>query len=157
MYQDDPAQGSVGVVLNRQSSITIKDIAYDKGIQWPNQTDSLYRGGPVNQGALVLLHTDEWQSKNTANGGNYNVSSDDLMMEKIAHGDQPIYFRMMSGFAAWAPGQLDAEINGTFPYKKENQWLTISATDSIMFEYSGEEQWSKAIKLAAKEMVQTYF
>lgn len=157
MYQDEPKQGSVGVVLNRQSSIPLKEIAEDKGIMWPSQMECLYRGGPVNQGALVLLHTDDWESQNTALAGGYRVSSDDFMLEKLANGNVPVYWRLMTGFCAWAPGQLDAEINGSFPYRLENTWLTIPANDSIMFEYSGEEQWSKAVKLATKQMVNQYF
>ncbi len=156
MYQDDE-NGSVGVCLNRQSNIPINKISHEKGIIL-DSPQHLYRGGPVNQGALVLLHTDEWNSRNTAEAGKgYRISSDDFMLEKISHGNAPIYWRLMSGFSAWAPRQLDAEMNGTFPYKMENRWLTCDPSDSIMFEYDGEEQWNRALNLATSQMVDNYF
>lgn len=156
LYQDDE-NGTVGVCLNRQSNIPIKEIAEDKGVIF-DTTNTLHRGGPVNQGALVLLHTDEWQSKNTAEAGKgYRITSDDIMLEKLAQGNTPVYWRLMSGFAAWAPNQLNMEINGTFPYKTENRWLTCDANDSIVYEYDGEEQWQRCLEIATKQMVDYYF
>lgn len=156
LYQDDE-NGSVGVCLNRPSSIPINEISEDKGIIFDTPRN-LYRGGPVNQGALVLLHTDEWNSNNTAEAGKgYRISSDNIMLEKMSQGNAPINWRLMSGFSAWAPRQLDAEMNGTFPYKMENRWLTCDADDSIMFEYDGEEQWQEALTRATTQMVDYYF
>ena len=156
MYQDDQ-NGSVGVCLNRQSAIPVRHIAEDKGIIF-DTTANLFRGGPVNQSALVLLHTNEWQSKNTAEAGRgYRISSDDIMLEKLAQGNCPVNWRMMSGFSAWAPNQLNMEIQGVFPYRLENRWLTCDANDSIIFEYDGEEQWQQCLSLATKQMVDNYF
>lgn len=156
LYQDDE-NGTVGVCLNRQSNIPIREIAEDKGVIFDTPMN-LHRGGPVNQGALVLLHTDEWQSKNTAEAGKgYRISSDDIMLEKLAQGNTPVYWRLMSGFAAWAPNQLNMEMNGTFPYRTENRWLTCQANDSIVYEYDGEEQWQRCLELATKQMVNYYF
>ena len=157
LYEESP-QHVAGLVINKPTRTKLQKIFQVKGFKTINISDLVYSGGPVNQGALVLLHTDEWQSKNTAEAGRgYRISSDDLMLEKLSQGNAPIHWRMMSGFSAWAPNQLNMEINGVFPYKLENRWLTCKANDSIIFEYDGEEQWQKCLSLATKQMVDNYF
>ena len=64
---------------------------------------------------------------------------------------------MVSGICGWAPGQLHAEINGQQPFQPDKSWLTLQPTDSIMFEYDGEEQWQRAIEMSSKQMINQYF
>lgn len=158
IYQDDDMQGTTGLVLNRQSKHTFQDLCADHNIIFPDNKKKVYMGGPVNPSAMVLLHTDEWQSQNTAHAGKrYHISSDRFMFMKMSQGDVPAYWRMHVGLSQWAPGQLDREIEGIFPYNKSHKWLTIEANDDILFEYDGEEQWNKALELCGKEMFDQYF
>lgn len=157
IYQDN-ALGTVGVVLNRSSAFTIKELCEDKGIEYAGSNRMLYFGGPVNKTALVLLHSDEWHSGNTVEAGaGLLASSDDQMLERIGMGDYPAYWRVFAGLSAWAPDQLNMELRGQFPYSPEYSWLTAQANDSIIFDYDGEKQWEKAVELASSQLFDQYF
>ena len=158
IYQDNE-DGTFGLVLNKQSKTSVKEVLYDKGILWPDGINLMYKGGPVSTSSVILVHTDDWQSTNTMHvpGTQYSVSSDELMFLKMSDGNQPIYWRMTTGVAAWQPGQLQLELNGKFPYKPENSWLICEPNDATMFIYDGEDQWIKATELASQQMINSYF
>lgn len=150
--------GVMGLVLNRSTEFSIQSLFRSKGHFYNNGTLTLHQGGPVNESALVLLHTNEWHSTNTATAGpTLRVSSDSLMFEKMAMGDEPVHWRLFNGMCAWTPGQLEMELKGQFPYRPENSWLTATANDSIVFEYNGEEQWEQAIDLSRTQMIKQFF
>ena len=158
LYQDKDDEGSIGVIINKPSKFTIKDVCEDKGIQYPWTKKVIYHGGPVTQNALVLLHTNDWSSQNTATGGlNLAVSSDNLMFEKLSMGDEPMYWRLFGGMCGWAPGQLDAEMKGEWPYRPENSWLIADATDTFIFSQEGDKQWQMAFELSGNQMFDQYW
>lgn len=157
LYQDN-GMGSVGVILNRETQWTIQEVCEDKGISYSGSNRLLHYGGPVNRTSLVMLHSDEWFSGNTTSAGaGLNASSDNQMLERISIGDYPAYWRLFVGICAWTPGQLDAEMSGTFPYTAEYSWLLADANDNILFDYDGEKQWEKAIELSSSQMLDQYF
>jgi putative AlgH/UPF0301 family transcriptional regulator len=158
VYEDKPTIGTLGLVLNKFSNFTVRELCHQKGIMFPDSAPVIHKGGPVNEQALMLLHTDEWQSQNTTPAGkSYRISSDNFMFEKIAKGDYPAYYRFFAGMAAWSPGQLNMELKGQFPFRSENSWLTADSNDSILFEYDGEKQWERAIATASSQMIDQFF
>jgi putative transcriptional regulator len=42
------------------------------------------------------------------------------------------------GYAGWAPGQLDAEIQA-------NGWLSVAADDEIVFDSDQDRKWNRAL------------
>lgn len=107
--------------------------------------------------AVIMLHTDEWTSRNTTTAGShYRMSSDYDMFEKLATFDQPAYWRVFAGIASWAPGQLDMELNADFPYTAKNSWLTAQANDDIMFGTDGYDQWDRALDLCSQQMFDSF-
>lgn len=156
IYQDN-AEATLGLVLNKETSWTTEQVCHDKQISYIGPMKMLYYGGPVNQGALCLLHSDDWYSQNTVQVGNgMGLSSDDFMLEKLGSGNMPAYWRMLVGMCAWQPGQLDAELKGTYPYKPENSWLTAEANDAIVFEIDGEKQWELALRHSSQQLINQY-
>lgn len=153
VYLDDANEGTRGIVVNMPSVLTVQEICVKRAIDYPNHDERVYQGGPVAGEAVVMLHTDEWQSRNTTTAGpGYLLSSDFDMFEKIAEGNTPAYYRVFAGIASWAPGQLDMELEGDFPYTSSNSWLLAQANDDIIFAYEGYYQWDKAIELAGQQM-----
>ena len=71
----------------------------------------------------------------------------------MSQGNELVYWRMTIGISSWSPGQLDMELAGQFPYNNAHKWLTATPTESILFEYDGEEQWSKALELCSKQTI----
>lgn len=158
IYNDHPLKGSTGVILNKPSSTTVQEMCYDQRIAYHQTNHKVHIGGPVNPQALVLLHTDEWQSQNTVYASNtLCISSDKLMFLKLSQGDEPAYWRMFVGYSGWAPKQLDMELTGQAPYDKLSRWLTAEANDDIIFGYDGVDQWNKALELCSQQTVDQWF
>jgi len=158
LYQDSNKFGTIGLMLNKPSSFTVKDICNDKKIQYHSEKELIYHGGPVGPNALVMLHTNEWESLNTTEAFNdLRISSDNYMLEKIAQNDQPAHWRLFGGLCGWIPGQLIAEIHSKPPYEKFQSWLVASATPKLIFETPIEEQWKEGLLLAGSQMFDQYF
>lgn len=153
---EDHDRGTVGLCLNKPSGITLEQFGEDNKLPgFEGNLNQIYLGGPVNDKAMVILHSNEWQSKNTAHiTHDLAISSDDFMLEKIGGGNAPVYWRMFFGMSGWAFGQLDMEMSGQPPYKPENSWLTATANDNILFNYSGDKQWKKALQVCSQQSVE---
>lgn len=156
IYRDD-LRGTYGVILNYKSDLSVTEICNNKKINFPDTNIFVHKGGPVNEHALVMLHSQEWRSSSTEDTSDWAISSDTFMLEKIAAGDYPVYFRVFAGVATWAPGQLDLELSGRFPYKKEYAWLTAKATDEILFQHDLDDQYTMALDACGKQMIQQFF
>lgn len=152
VYQDDPKQGALGLVLNKPTRITVADIVNEKGLGYGG-TEHVYKGGPVNENAVFLLHEDNWYGSNTFQIGNTGlaITSDAVMMEKLSMGNTPLGWRMITGVAGWRPGQLQQEMNSVYG------WLTCDANDSIVFAKDGERQWNMALQMCANQTIDSYF
>jgi len=151
IYQDDPKQGTLGLILNKPTRIKVADIVNEKGLGYGG-TEYVYKGGPVNENAVFLLHEDNWYASNTFQIGNTGlaITSDQLMMEKLSIGDYPVGWRMCTGVAGWRPGQLQQEMNSVYG------WLTCDADCSIVFAKDGERQWNKALQICANQTIDQY-
>lgn len=156
IYQDDSVNGTTGVIINKPTRTTVSMLCENNGVMFGDTTPLMHSGGPVNQSALIVLHSDEWNSSNTAAAGsNLRISSDNHMFMKMSQGNVPAYWRAFFGYASWAPGQLESEVKGKYPYDQQ-MWLTAKANDSILFDYSGDRQWNKALELCSQQMIDSY-
>lgn len=155
LITEDHHNGSVGLVLNKPSTYSLREIMDSKGYDCLEDR-IVYVGGPVNSTALVLIHTDTWYSSNTmVVKPSIAISSDNLMIEKLAMGDFPMQWRFVCGVSGWAPGQLEAEIKGT--HGREPGWLVCDANEDIIYKWDGEKQWHKALECCSQEMLAQYF
>lgn len=158
IYQDRLSQGTIGVILNKPSQFTLKEICKEKKLNLIGGNSIVYHGGPVQQNALVLLHSQEWKSENTAKAGEkLFISSDTIMLQRLALGDTPIFWKLFGGFSGWAPGQLEAELNGSWPYRPENSWLIAEPNLSLLFETHHDKIWKQAFDMSSHQMFDQYF
>jgi putative transcriptional regulator len=149
VYQDN-ASGTVGIVLNKPTSWKVKEFLASKDFDYLG-SQVIYKGGPVNEQAIVMLHDDNWYSSNTMPvGANLAISSDLLMLEKISMDNTPSQWRLFAGVAAWAPGQLEREIRSPIG------WQIATPDKSIVFDKDGERQWNKAIQLCSQQLIDQY-
>ena len=151
IYQDDPKHGTMGLILNKPTRIKVADIINERGLGYEG-SEHVYKGGPVSENAVFLLHEDQWYGSNTMQIGNTGlaITSDTVMMEKLSTGNMPTGWRMCTGLAAWRPGQLQQEMNSV------SGWLTCDADCSIVFAKDGERQWNKALQLCANQTIDQY-
>jgi len=148
--------GALGLVLNVASKLTVSELCAQHSIDFPYNRP-VYIGGPVTPSSVIMLHSNEWHSRNTATAGpGYSVTSDYDMFEKIAESNEPAYWRITAGISSWGPGQLEQELAGEYPYRVENSWLIADANDRIIFDYDGERQWEEALSLSSKQLFDTW-
>ena len=150
VYEDNP-NGTAGVMLNKRSNMCLHDLAKIAGKDFPKGITPIYQGGPVNNRAVMLLHSDDWFSSNTMHTGmGVNISSDYLMIDKLLLNNTPRHYRLAAGASLWAPGQLDFEI-------QRDLWLTTPLTTDLIFGPDGQTQWDRAIERAGQDFVKNYF
>lgn len=154
----DSKFNTIGVILNKPSTeYTVADACEldDLGFLL---SEPLFQGGPVNPRSVTLLHTNEWFSSNTIQvTDELAMSSDPLMLEKIAMGNTPYEWRLFVGVCMWSYKQLDAEINGTAAYSPKGSWIVADSDIKHVFMHDTENQWEQSMELCASQLVNQYF
>jgi len=155
MVTEQHDTGSVGLVLNKRSDLTISDLGMQVGLDLDDIPGFVYIGGPISQQSLSLLHTAEWKCRNTINlTRNFSLSSADDILPRLADGDVPRKWRMFVGMCGWAPNQLLNEIVGKHPYRHETSWCISSSNYELVFSTDNKTQWSSALDHAGLEFAQ---
>jgi putative transcriptional regulator len=99
----------------------------------------VYYGGPVDSRQGFLLHTDDVTLENTTKiAGGIAVTSDIKLLEAVARGQGPRQLLLMMGYAGWAPGQLEMEIN-------MNSWFVIPGDERLIFGTDADKKWRQAL------------
>lgn len=148
------AQGSVGLVLNKRSQMSLVEFGEQLGfnIDLPG---FVYLGGPVNVKNLSFLHTNEWTSKNTMRvNGEFSISSADDILPRLAMGDTPVQWRLFLGMCGWSPGQLENEIAGKPPFNVQSSWCTARFNEELVFGSDNNDQWCSALDQSGLEFAQ---
>ena len=132
--------------------MTIDDLQRLRGYECSGVSGQLYKGGPVSEQSLMMLHTDDWMSTNTIQTSHGNcISSDELMLDKMVQGNLPKCWRLMSGMSTWLVPQLQSEIY------KHKAWLVVEPNLDIFYNYDNEDQWEAGVSLASSRLMDEYF
>ena len=131
MVQHDQ-QGAVGLILNRITNSTIGEL-WETVVKEPCASrQPVNHGGPV-QGPLMALHTDEARADAEVLPGVYLASRDEYLKQLVEQDQQP--FRLFVGYAGWAGGQLESEL-------EVGGWLTAPATCDDVFS-EADDLWRR--------------
>lgn len=144
-------EGAWGIVINRRSrKLTFPDllvqldlIKSDETILVPERASAIpvLRGGPVEKGRGFVLHSPEYHSGDSTIDLNSElaITSTVDILRDIANGSGPDRAVMALGYAGWAPGQLDSEL-------QMNGWLTCPADDSFVFDTDQDAKYERALR-----------
>lgn len=131
-------EGTVGFVLNRQYENTLDELLPDMvGFSVP-----VYYGGPVQMNTIHFLHC---QPMLVPGGveimpGVYWGGDFESVLQHLKDGTLDVNdIRFFIGYSGWSAGQLDGEMD-------EKTWLTVAATNELIFHPNAEEIWKDAIK-----------
>lgn len=143
------SEGAMGIVLNKPTSISLFELFSQLDI--PGHLAGLadhpiYAGGPVQTECGFVLHDSnaEWDASVKVND-EVSLTSSDQILHELAKGNSPDNFRIALGYAGWAPGQLEAELQA-------NAWITVNYQKELVFNTSADKQWLSAGNLLGVDL-----
>ena len=132
-------EGTVGLILNRSTNVLLSkallDIAALKGTN-----HRLFAGGPVEPTRLLLLFRlkDPPADARSVFDGVYLGRTPKVLESIITQAKPTETFRAFSGFAAWVPRQLDAEM-------RLGAWEILPPDSSSIFDKDPATLWSDCL------------
>jgi putative transcriptional regulator len=145
------SEGAMGIVVNQPAAninfpdllVQLEVIPAADLIQLPRRANvvKVLKGGPVETGRGFVLHSADFFIENSTlpiDEGICLTATLDIL-KAIARGDGPASALLALGYAGWAPGQLETEI-------QENGWLHCSADPELIFGTDIEGKYEKALK-----------
>lgn len=145
--------GTTGFILSHRTEFTVNDLAVAAGIGATSTGAGipLYRGGPVNSNTVYLLHTTDYFTPQTEiTGGFFNYTSDKSTVETLLSGVTPRIFRVLLGYSAWAPGQLEREI-------QERRWIECDLPVDVVFDTDSHDLYDRSVAAAAEQVFTRWF
>jgi putative transcriptional regulator len=134
--------GAMGLVINKLlGSLTMDELFAQLDISPSGGAGSrpVHYGGPVESGRGFVLHTADYNEDATlVVDDNIALTATLDVLRAIGQGRGPRRSLFALGYAGWAPGQLDAEIQA-------NGWLSVPADDAIIFDRDHDQKWQRAM------------
>ena len=133
---------TVGVILNRPTPLAASALLAPE-LPSGNYHDSMYFGGPVLRQVIVALFHSERPPPAPA----FHVLKDVYLsmhpdnIRMLLESKQRRY-RLYVGFSGWAPGQLEAELDG-------DGWYVLPAEDDLLFRQDTAGLWQELVLRAS--------
>jgi putative transcriptional regulator len=131
---DHTEEGALGVVLNRESEVTVAEAAPPVAVLVGSDA-SLFVGGPVQPNAAVVLG--EFEDPDDAS--HLIFDSVGLLTGEISTPGSMKQARVYAGYAGWGPGQLEREM-------EENSWIVDPATAEDVFTPEPQNLWADVLR-----------
>ena len=133
--------GAMGLVVNKlMGSLSFAELLQQMKID-PGAAGSkveVHFGGPVESGRGFVLHSTDYNSEETMRVNNdFALTATIDVLKSIAGGKGPADAMFALGYAGWAAGQLDTEM-------QNNGWLNCAADSGIVFGEDNEAKWKSA-------------
>jgi len=144
------SEGAMGLIINkplahlsfRDLMVQLEVIPDDPHLVLPTPARSMtvHRGGPVESGRGFVLHTSDYHLENSTLPISEDISLTATMeiLKAIADGRGPEHALLTLGYAGWAPGQLESEIQA-------NGWLTCDPSVDIIFDADDDSRYTRAL------------
>ncbi|MBV9396219.1 MAG: YqgE/AlgH family protein [Methylobacteriaceae bacterium] len=145
------SEGAMGIVVNQPAPnvrfsellVQLEVIPAADLIQLPPRAGviKVLKGGPVETGRGFVLHSADFYIENSTlpiDDGVCLTATLDIL-KAIARGKGPQSAVLALGYAGWAPGQLESEI-------QENGWLHCAADPELIFGSDIDGKYSKALR-----------
>src|SRR5215469_2479220 len=145
------SEGAMGIIVNQVAAnvnfpdllVQLEVIPATDLIQLPQRAGSVrvLKGGPVETGRGFVLHSADFFIENSTlpiDEGICLTATLDIL-KAIARGNGPASAVLALGYAGWAPGQLENEI-------QENGWLHCSADAELIFGPDIDGKYGRALR-----------
>src|SRR3974390_1993802 len=145
------SEGAMGIVVNQMAGninfpdllVQLEVIPATDLIQLPPRAETVkvLKGGPVETGRGFVLHSADFFIENSTlpiDEGICLTATLDIL-KAIARGDGPASAILALGYAGWAPGQLETEIQA-------NGWLHCAPDAEVIFGTDIGGKYERALK-----------
>lgn len=143
-YSND---GTTGIVINRRTKIPVAQ-ALPQLTELLPVLEHLYIGGPVMPNAINLLMSSKNELVNAKKifDDIYLIDTLELFNDVFANHPDTEYIRIYSGYAGWAPGQLESEL-------MRGDWYLWHTSRDMVFNNSPELLWQELIQVVTAKWV----
>ncbi|HEY2627484.1 MAG TPA: YqgE/AlgH family protein [Usitatibacter sp.] len=134
-------RGALGIVVNRPIEVTLSTLFRQVEIPLgdsPLAGRPVFYGGPVQFDHGFVLHRPVGQWKSTLPVGEVGLTTSRDILEAMAGGAGPREHLVALGYAGWAAGQLEDEI-------QQNGWLTVPADLDVIFNVPPDARYDAAM------------
>jgi len=140
------AGGALGVILNRpvekrplgelMRNFGVGEI---DGVKDPEREIMIHFGGPVSRQMGTVIHPGKFSHPNSTRiTGVASVLSPKPFLEAMARGKGPENYLFTTGYAGWAPGQIEDEM-------ARGSWVVAAPDHSFIFGKSWATMWRRAL------------
>lgn len=136
------AEGAMGIIVNKvMDNISFTELLQQLKIEpGPHPGQPVHYGGPVESGQGFILHTVDYQHESSlVVGERYALTTTVDVLRAMVEGRGPRHSIFALGYAGWAPGQLDDEIQA-------NGWLHLPADDNAVFNLDPGSKWQYCLR-----------
>jgi putative transcriptional regulator len=145
------SEGAMGIIVNHPAGsidfpellVQLDIIKEADEIKLPQNAESMkvLKGGPVDTGRGFVLHSSDFFIENATLRIDDDISLTATVdiLKAIARGRGPKHAILALGYAGWAPGQLENEI-------QHNGWLHCDADPDLIFGTDTEEKYTRALR-----------
>lgn len=144
-------QGTTGVVINRPTTTLLSHALPDLP-SLADRPETLFVGGPVGREAVVMLMRtrEPHESARRVFGDVYESRSADALANLLKQTDPKAAFRFYAGYAGWASGQLEDELD-------RGSWRVLPADSAVVFDRDPDVIWSEMIRRSSERFVRARF
>jgi putative transcriptional regulator len=136
------SDGAMGLIINKiVESVSFPELLDQLNIDTgaTNKEIRVHFGGPVETGRGFVLHSADYvQDATLVIDDSVALTATVDILKSIAEGDGPDKSILALGYAGWAPGQLDQEIQA-------NGWLSVPADNDLVFGDDPDTKWGKSM------------
>ena len=137
-------EGAMGLIVNRRAeNLRLKDLFLKLGIPIDDSLalEPVHYGGPVETGRGFVLHSADYHVPEATLRVDEKTSMTATIdiLHAMAKGAGPSRAIVALGYAGWAPGQLEAEM-------QMNGWLACPPDEELLFGPGDEAKWERALK-----------
>lgn len=141
----------MGIIVNRPAGsidfpgllVQLDIINKDDRITLPEDAEAMkvLKGGPVETGRGFVLHSSDFFIEDSTLSIDDGISLTATLdiLKAIAKGAGPKHAILALGYAGWAPGQLENEI-------QHNGWLHCPADPDLVFGQDVETKYDRAMR-----------
>jgi putative transcriptional regulator len=133
-------EGALGLIVNRSTEVSLGTFANSQGLPCREGLEKtpIFKGGPVEPERGWILHTDlSVEERQEVLPGLFVSATTDSLEKVLRQGSGPV--RLILGYAGWAPGQLEREM-------QEGSWLFLEANAEHILKTDPTLMWKSVLK-----------